>query len=538
MVLRDVRCLGGLVLNHATSSDLTDVAEPEVLRQADAHRSRPLSARPQRITSHQRLDAHSYFAPDTAAATAVAITAAAKILTSDSVSTAGQAAQWLTERVASTGRPLHPGNVASLGGTISPGLQAALRCSREAKVMPVARLRHRTAVASTRSPSNQDARARMLPTALWPEWALRLTPWHPSGKPVARRTDELLTVACLMVGNTTKIHAATGLTGTTVSSHNVSSLLAELIRRRDCADVLHALILLADHLDQHGSPIDYARRRALFTTRSCFIDPTHWRALERRVRANHTPDIAHAQRWVFHALTGTPPRLAHPAIAPATPAQRQQYLRFRWRILPAEAELLTHTARTILDGHGIDEPLQWAPRLDAASLRPLRLPGPAPATITMARLHWAVPVGDFSIARVAQRLHTTTAHAIYLLSQHPVGWSPPRFRRTQHTATRISQWRTWYEQDHLSLQDIADREGTSLASLRLALLKNDSPSVALAPTRAAPGGGDRNPWSQGLRTTTVRTPTPGGTPGWARCGFGRWPSTGTAALRSMSTLGE
>ncbi|WP_205616603.1 hypothetical protein, partial [Streptomyces sp. OM5714] len=38
----------------------------------------------------------------------------------------------------------------------------------ETKVMPVARLRHRTAVASTRAPSNQGARARMLPTALWP----------------------------------------------------------------------------------------------------------------------------------------------------------------------------------------------------------------------------------------------------------------------------------------------------------------------------------------------------------------------------------
>ncbi|OAR26733.1 hypothetical protein A8W25_28235 [Streptomyces sp. ERV7] len=483
-VLSDARCLAGWVLNYAAGSDLAEAVEPEVLHRWEHYRSHRPDGSPH-VRGTQHLAQHSYFAPDDAAATAVSLTAAMQVLTAPSVPAAGQAVQWLTDRVTASGRPLHPGGVALLnGGTISLRLQAALRCSREAQVMPVARLRHRTAIASTRAPGDQDARARMLPTALWPEWSLRLAPWHASGKPVARRADELLAVACLLVGNTTKIHAAIRLMDTTVSSHNVSSLLAELTRRPDCADVLHALVLLADHLDQHGSPIDYARRRALFTPRPNFVDPAHWHDLQRRLRSNHTPGIAHAHRWIFHTLTGTPPRLAHPAIAPATRAQRHQYLRFRWRILPAEAELLNGTARRILDEHGIDEPLQWAPRLDAASLRPLRLPGPDPDSITKARLHQAAPSGDFSIAQVAQTLHTTTAHVIYLFSRHPVDWSPPRFRRTQHTATRVGQWRTWYEQDHLSLQDIADREGTSLATVRLALLKNDVP---LRPAGSYPG---------------------------------------------------
>ncbi|MEU2872768.1 hypothetical protein ABZ769_26720 [Streptomyces olivoreticuli] len=120
-----------------------------------------------------------------------------------------------------------------------------------------------------------------------------------------------------------------------------------------------------------------------------------------------------------------------------------------------------HTARRILDEHGTDEPVQRAPRRDTARLRRLRLPGPDLDSINVARLHQAVPSGDFSIARVAQALNTTTAHVMYLPSRPPVDWSPPRFRRTQHTATRIGQWRTWYERDHLSLQDIADREGSS-----------------------------------------------------------------------------
>ncbi|MEV6246153.1 hypothetical protein AB0M38_08105 [Streptomyces sp. NPDC051742] len=95
-----------------------------------------------------------------------------------------------------------------------------------------------------------------------------------------------------------------------------------------------------------------------------------------------------------------------------------------------------------------------------------------------------MPDGDFSIAQLARTLNTTPAHVICLLSQHPVDWSPLRFRRTQHTATRLEQWRPWYEQDHMSLQDIADRERTSLATVRLALLKN---GIRLRPARFHPG---------------------------------------------------
>ncbi|WP_329450845.1 hypothetical protein OG894_12810 [Streptomyces sp. NBC_01724] len=275
-----------------------------------------------------------------------------------------------------------------------------------------------------------------------------------------------------MAGNTTSIRAAVHLTGTTVSSHNVSTFLAGLTRHQDGADVLHTLILLADHLDVHGAPIDYARRRALFAARSPFIDVQTWLDLQRRLRSNPSLDAVHAQRWLFHTLTGSPAHLAHPDIAPATPVQRQQYQRFRWRILPPEAELLHRTAQNLLEEHTIDEPVQWAPRLPARALHDLVLPGPDTDSISVAQLHQAVPGGDFSIAPLAHTLNTTTAHVTYLLSKHPVDWSPPRFRRTQRTATRVGQWRIWYEHDRLSLQAIADREEASLATVRLALLKN------------------------------------------------------------------
>jgi hypothetical protein len=483
-VLRDAKSLGALILNHASPGDLNPLAPPAVLDRVERYRADPQSAGAQRPADIRRSDLHSHAAPGDSAATAVAVTAAFHILRAENIRSVARAAQWLTDRMAASGRPLHPGNVLALGGTITPALEAALRCSRETKLMPVARLRHRTGVDSTRPPADHNARARLLPAGLWPEWTLRLTPRHASGRPAAQRAEELLAVACLLAGNTTPIRDAVRLTGTTVSSHNVSTFLATLTRHPHGADILRAVILLADHLDTHGTPIDYARRRALFTTRPQFIDTRAWLELQRRLRSNPGPDPVHAQRWLFHTLTGSPAHLAHPGIAPATPAQRQHYQRFRWRILPAEAELLRHTARRLLDEHGIDEPLQWTPQLPDRALHGLQRPGPDPHSISPEWLHQAVPGSDFSIAQLARTLETTTAHVVHALSEHPVDWSPPRFRHTQHTATRVPQWRTWYEVDQLSLQTIADREGTSLATIRRALRKD---GVHLRPAGSRPG---------------------------------------------------
>ncbi|WP_030949277.1 hypothetical protein [Streptomyces sp. NRRL S-646] len=157
----------------------------------------------------------------------------------------------------------------------------------------------------------------------------------------------------------------------------MSTFPAELTCRSDCAGGLHVLLLLAEHLDVHGSPINYGRRRALFTTRPRFIDPQTWLDLHMRPRAAPALDARHAQRWIFQTLTGSPLRLAHPAIAPATRSQHGQHQRFRWRILPTDHELLHHTARTLLDEHGIDEPVQCSPQLPARALRHLVLPRPA-----------------------------------------------------------------------------------------------------------------------------------------------------------------
>ncbi|MFE1315885.1 hypothetical protein [Streptomyces sp. NPDC058755] len=112
------------------------------------------------------------------------------------------------------------------------------------------------------------------------------------------------------------------------------------------------------------------------------------------------------------------------------------------------------------------------------------------------RLHRAVPApeqvqrlaptGAFPIARLAQNLGTTTPHARYLLAEHPVDWSPPRYRQTQDTAQRVQRMAEPVRERWavLSLPAIADREHVGQAAVRLALRKQ---------ARSVPSKGRRPP---------------------------------------------
>ncbi|WP_405914549.1 TniQ family protein [Streptomyces sp. NBC_00728] len=464
-LLHDLKTLGGKILSHGVSEDADQWCPPRVRDRFEEYGE---------VTNirNQQADPFRNYAPTDAAATAVAVTAALHILKAGPIRSVGQAAEWLTERVGASGRALYPASFSTWGTAASPTLAAALRCSREAHLTPLHRLRHRTATgAATRRTTVPTARANHLPAALWADWTLRLAPHHPSGLPLARRADQLLALACLMTGSTTSVATASGLLGPILSRHTLSNFLTDLTSRDDCIDVLLVITALADHLDAHGSPIDYARRRAIFGPREIFLGEERWIRLQKTLRSNPAGSHLHAQRWLFQTLTGSPIDHAHPGLAPATAAQYGYYQRFRWRLLPAEAGLLHQRAHELLDAHHIDEPLQWSPRLRDERLETLILPGPDPHSITPDQVQRLDPTGAFSIAQLAKNLGTTTAHARYLLAEHPVAWSPPRYRQTQDTAKRAHEWRSWYENEGLSLQAIADRAHVSPAAVRLALRK-------------------------------------------------------------------
>lgn len=127
-LLSDIKALASMVLNYSILRDLSTWCPSEVATRLDNYRVTPL---PRSQRRSQRADRHSTYAPTDAAATAVGVTAAMRILQAGDVRAVGDAARWLTDRVAASGRGPYPASYAHWGGGLSPALTASLRCSRE-----------------------------------------------------------------------------------------------------------------------------------------------------------------------------------------------------------------------------------------------------------------------------------------------------------------------------------------------------------------------------------------------------------------------
>ncbi len=78
-------------------------------------------------------------------------------------------------------------------------------------------------------------------------------------------------------------------------------------------------------------------------------------------------------------------------------------------------------------------------------------------------------------------------------------------------AARIGQWHGWYEDDRCSLPDIADLEGTGLATVRLTLQRATPRTQGTEPTSAAPRPAPRAlQRTAGMVAVYSPTPRPGG----------------------------
>ncbi|MGG2463745.1 hypothetical protein ACO0M4_28780 [Streptomyces sp. RGM 3693] len=149
-------------------------------------------------------------------------------------------------------------------------------------------------------------------------------------------------------------------------------------------DVLTALSRLADHLDDHGSAIDYQRRRVLIPGEPITWDA--WKQLcfdtgtqpgESPASTSQTPRFVQAQRYLHQLLTGSD--LADPAhpMAWQSAGDRSRYLAFLPTLTLDQRHALHTHARSLLDQLRIAEPLTWEPPEQCAA--DLSLPG-RPAT--------------------------------------------------------------------------------------------------------------------------------------------------------------
>jgi hypothetical protein len=172
---------------------------------------------------------------------------------------------------------------------------------------PLDRLRLRTVTATPRLPDPPNAtaseavrqRARWVPQMLWPDWTVRLLPHrgvHPD------RLRAVICAALLVPGHPDR--ALTRIADPLQPSAHFGAAMTNTLRRltQHHSGVLQAICRLADHLDKHGAPIDYQRRRTLIGT--ALLDRNQWRQVCFTAHAHPGEDRRHldARRYVYQLL--------------------------------------------------------------------------------------------------------------------------------------------------------------------------------------------------------------------------------------------
>jgi AraC-like DNA-binding protein len=322
-----------------------------------------------------------------------------------------------------------------------------------------------TASLPMRDGSTTAARAARLPQLLWPGWTIRLLP------PRGFHTDPFRAAMalCLLIPG----DGRRPVTRTAKHLHPylgkpaISQTLQHLAQLGH-ATVFPALCELADHLDQHGSPIDYDRRRTLITPD--LLTDEQWRRICRNARTH--PGLGRrfhdAQRYLVQLLTGDD--LANPnhPMAFQHANDRTLFTTFVTTQTTALRHELHQHAADHLAALSIDEPLQWEPPRDwTPSLIP---PGREPDDLDPGHVRALIVDKGLTVTGVAEELGTSLDHIRLILEQ--VEHITPRpgvnsvteaWQRRQDARAVLTPafLRREYVQRGKSLQQIADATGIS-----------------------------------------------------------------------------
>ena len=272
----------------------------------------------------------------------------------------------------------------------SPALQAALATPLASRLDTFCQLRYRALAGPARTPDPARAgeHARSLPSLLWPGWAQRLMP--PGGfdfLPYRSGLGVMLAVATASAGSYRTAQELLGLQP--VHGNRFATFTARLRRHGVLEPVAAAICQLARNLDQHGAPIDYARRRRRFSQAQ--LDVTGWRhqrhlltypgTRAHRRHPNHAdlpaaPAQEHLARLrLIELLTGT-----HPCYLPEPlrlPQHRGPgYAEFTSTLPEPMDGFLHQQASSLLRHAGISEPVTWEPSFSWVT--GITWPGPHP----------------------------------------------------------------------------------------------------------------------------------------------------------------
>ncbi|WP_241562302.1 TniQ family protein [Streptomyces hoynatensis] len=414
VALSEIRAVAGRVLTNVTAFDLFAWAPEDILGANGA------SQHPDGATKHKMLIRPGFMAPPTAIRTAIAVTAALRILGQPSPPPAVSAMRQLIDSCRDSAEKTTATTITTWGRGTGPVLRSVQLAALGPSMRPSDQLRRRATSFPTRPRIDEQQlghRARTLPSVFWPSWLVRLSP--PGVYP--RLLAPALATATLLVGSRLHLNAAATILGSATDGRVVSRML-QLLKDQQCWEAASvALVRLAEFLDACDVPIDYERRRRL--DYSNLLPNSLWAELCRAVEYRPGGELrARVARCVlFHRISGLPIESA-PGFADTEQAPfRSECERFGEARPPAVAHALDDVARDFLAAHGAgDEPVAWHPPL--ALLDDIDLPGPDPASIDIDRLHALVQGHRYSARLAADALDTSIEAVRIVLSEHP---APP-----------------------------------------------------------------------------------------------------------------
>ena len=336
-----------------------------------------------------------------------------------------------------------------------------------------------------------------MPPLLWPGWALRLMP--PDGFGILSYRAALGVLLMAASGGASDYRTAQQLLGLQ-PIHDGTRFAAFLTRLREHGildPVLAAICQLARNLDEHGAPIDYARRRRLPTLSQAQLDLTGWRRQRDLLTSpwNWHPHASgtglpaafrnelFARSRLIELLTGTHPcYLPEPLRLPGR--HGHDYAEFAFTLPEPMTRFLHQRAHYLLHHAGIDEPVSWEP--PDGWVTGITWPGPHPSDINPGDLH---PLLQSSLpARaIAAMLGTTAEHIRLAAARHPAPQLPPGSTAPRPAEPPGTQQLQAFTRQGLGLRKIARITGCSEHTTRQLL------AGAGLRQPAAPPGSDIDP---------------------------------------------
>ena len=360
-----------------------------------------------------------------------------------------------------------------------PRVASRILKAADGEITLIARIRHGTATPAPSWPALSDDgvrfRAAKLPAMLWPSWAFRLLP---SGAG-AHVTGFRRACASLMLAPGTRWDqlSAAALLGNSNARANRRALDAALTAAD--VDILAAVLpALARALDAHSVPIDYHRRRSLFTSGTVTFDLDAYQALCRRhgwppraqVRNRHL-------RWhLTRMLLG-----ADPGAASCAP---HWHPLFHYRLHPALQQFLHDQAVENLQAHEIAEPVAWEPPGDWICVPGLPS-GPEVVDRSLFARHAAdgPSVGELANLHGLDEAHLLlTVEVLGITAPLPVEQLPSRGRRVPRQGVLAPhRLRQLYQEQRLGQRAIAGLAGCGVTTVQKALREADIPNRYIRP---------------------------------------------------------